>query len=162
MEVHVGQAIPFSAVFQLAGVGVEGLTVTATVWNSLGVEVVTGAAATAIGGGLYAYTLASGANSVEGLYVCRFRTTSDGVDQKERPDRALSSYDPLSQPDGVEPGFTLRDCQRLALAVLGGKTTGMQPGSQTAIFRDPNDTVDRLTVTKDDFGNRANVVLDLD
>jgi hypothetical protein len=64
----------------------------------------------------------------------------------------------LALADGVEANLTVREFMRLAAAVLYGEATGM---AGSAVFRDTNDTVDRVTATITD-DDRASVVLDPD
>jgi hypothetical protein len=163
MSVRVDDPITFGCLFRdTAGVGVEGLTVTVDVRNHLGVLIVPAGAVTEVGGGLYEYTLSAGANSAEGLYKALFKTTSLLVAQQHLSDRALSLRTELTIPDGVEPGYTLQAALRLALAALAGRTEGMEPDSASCLFRDVNDTTDRITADKDQYGNRANLVYDID
>ena len=65
----------------------------------------------------------------------------------------------LDRVDGVETGYTVREVLRIVSAVLGGKASGM--GTTTAIFRDLNDTTNRVQATVDGDGNRSTVVLDV-
>lgn len=58
----------------------------------------------------------------------------------------------------ILPGVTAEQLLRLAAAVLFGKVSGA--GTSTEVFRDINDTKDRVTVTVDASGNRTGVTLD--
>jgi hypothetical protein len=58
----------------------------------------------------------------------------------------------------VEGSLTLVQALRLMLSVLAGKTTG--GGTDTLIFRDTLDQVDRITAVVDTEGNRTSVELD--
>ena len=80
---QTGQALPFQAFYTAGKTGKTGLTVTATVYNPAGTAVVTAAACTEIGNGLYAYTLASGSVLTAGEYVCIFHTADTGVNQQD-------------------------------------------------------------------------------
>lgn len=60
--------------------------------------------------------------------------------------------------DGTE-AVDLTEFIRLASAVLGGKTSGMDTG--TPIIRNPADTKDVVTASCDEDGNRNSVTLDL-
>jgi len=64
----------------------------------------------------------------------------------------------LDLPNGVEPGWTLRQSQRIQLSAAAGKTRDF--GSNSPKFRDINDTKDRINATQDGQGNRVNVVTD--
>lgn len=57
----------------------------------------------------------------------------------------------------METGITLREAMRVLLAVLAGKVSG-GPGSP--VFRDINDTKNRLSVTATSAGNRTAVTVD--
>jgi hypothetical protein len=81
---QIGVALPFSAHYIESKVGKTGLVVTVDVYRN-GVEIVTGAAATEAGDGLYTYTLPSGDNNAEGVYVAVFKTATSTVDQREIP-----------------------------------------------------------------------------
>jgi hypothetical protein len=58
---------------------------------------------------------------------------------------------------GVETNRTLRQALRLMLAALCGKASGL--ATATAIYRDTNDSVDRITATVDADGNRSAITL---
>lgn len=79
-----GVALKFYAHFVESKVGKTGLTVTVDVYRN-GVEIVTAAAATEVGDGLYSYTLAAGSNNAEGEYIAIFKTATTTVDQREIP-----------------------------------------------------------------------------
>jgi hypothetical protein len=58
----------------------------------------------------------------------------------------------------VEAGLTVQQTLRLMSAVLLGKASGM--ATTTAVFRDTNDTKNRISATVDSSGNRTAVTLD--
>jgi hypothetical protein len=60
----------------------------------------------------------------------------------------------------VDGSLTAEKSIRLLNAVLGGKVTGA--GTGTEVFRNPDDTKDRVTAEVDASGNRTDVVTDLD
>ncbi|RWE26648.1 MAG: hypothetical protein EOS41_05820 [Mesorhizobium sp.] len=64
----------------------------------------------------------------------------------------------LDRASGIEPGMTPRQGWRLWSAALLGKANGL--GTGTAIFRDTNDTKDRINASVDQDGNRLAVILD--
>lgn len=64
----------------------------------------------------------------------------------------------LDRSAGVETNFTLRQTLRLMASVLLGKVSG--GATVTNIFRDLNDTKDRVTATVDEDGNRTAVTKD--
>ncbi|RWG23308.1 MAG: hypothetical protein EOQ55_00695 [Mesorhizobium sp.] len=64
----------------------------------------------------------------------------------------------LDRASGIEPGLTPRQGWRLWSAALLGKANGL--GTGTAIFRDTNDTKDRINASVDQDGNRLAVILD--
>ncbi|RUV16173.1 MULTISPECIES: hypothetical protein [unclassified Mesorhizobium] len=64
----------------------------------------------------------------------------------------------LDRASGIEPGLTPRQGWRLWSAALLGKARGL--GTGTAIFRDTNDTKDRINASVDQDGNRLAVILD--
>lgn len=81
---QVANNLTFYAFFTYTKQGVAGLTVTADVYRS-GTSILTAQACTAVGGGLYSYTLPSANVTVEGEYICLFKTASTGVDQQHIP-----------------------------------------------------------------------------
>lgn len=60
--------------------------------------------------------------------------------------------------DEIEPGFTAAELMRLMAAVLLGKSSG--GGTNTRIFRDVNDSADRVTATVESDGDRSAVAVD--
>ncbi|TIW95947.1 MAG: hypothetical protein E5V45_21825 [Mesorhizobium sp.] len=64
----------------------------------------------------------------------------------------------LDRASGIEAGMTPRQGFRLWSAALLGKANGL--GTGTAIFRDTNDTKDRINASVDQDGNRLAVILD--
>lgn len=64
----------------------------------------------------------------------------------------------LDRTAGVETGLTVRQSFRLFAAVLLGKASGL--GTGTAIYRDTNDTKDRINASVDADGNRLAVIRD--
>ena len=81
MAEQIGVALPFTAFYTTLGVGTTGLTVTADVYRN-GTEIVAAGSATDAGDGLYTYTLASGSNTIEGVYIAVFKTATTTVDQQ--------------------------------------------------------------------------------
>lgn len=66
----------------------------------------------------------------------------------------------LDAPNGIETGVTLRKGLRAMLSVLNGKVSGL--GTPNPVFRDFNDTKDRISPTVDQWGNRSAITSDLD
>lgn len=77
-------SVKFLAFFTASKQGKTGLTVTIDIYDPSGTQIVTGGSATAIGGGLYSYTLSSN-NSAEGEYAAIFKTTDSTVDSQHIP-----------------------------------------------------------------------------
>lgn len=65
----------------------------------------------------------------------------------------------LDLANGVETDRTVRQILRGAAAALLGQASGLE--TTTAVYRDTNDTTDRITATVDADGNRTAVTLDL-
>jgi hypothetical protein len=80
---QTGNALTFYAFFVASAVGATGLTVTVDIYKN-GSSLSTANAATAVGGGLYSYTLSSGSVDAEGMYAAIFKT-SGTADQKHIP-----------------------------------------------------------------------------
>lgn len=103
-----------------------------------------------------------------GVYVAqRTAPASDGqyvlvwsADGSLSPDQV--SIEELVVGDGwselIEPGFTAADLLRLMAAVLMGRSSG--GGTNTRVFRDVNDSVDRVTATVESDGDRSSITLD--
>ena len=81
---QVSTSVKFLAFFTASKTGKTGLTVTVDLYDPSGTQIVTGGSATAIGGGLYAYTLSTN-NSAEGEYAAIFKTTDSTVDAQHIP-----------------------------------------------------------------------------
>ena len=81
---QVSTSVKFVAFYTASKQGKTGLTVTVDLYDPSGSQIVTGGSATAIGGGLYAYTLSTN-NSAEGEYAAIFKTTDSTVDSQHIP-----------------------------------------------------------------------------
>ena len=81
---QVSTSVKFLAFFTSSKTGKTGLTVTLDIYDPSGTQIVTGGSATAIGGGLYSYTLSTN-NSTEGEYAAIFKTTDTTVDSQHIP-----------------------------------------------------------------------------
>jgi hypothetical protein len=82
---QISNSITFYAFFRSARQGKTGLTVTCDVYNVANTLVVTAGSATAVGGGFYEYTLASGSTATVGEYKAVFKTTDTTVDEQHVP-----------------------------------------------------------------------------
>ena len=81
---QVSTSVKFLAFYTASKQGKTGLTVTIDIYDPSGSQIVTGGSATAIGGGLYSYTLSSN-NNAEGEYAAIFKTTDSTVDSQHIP-----------------------------------------------------------------------------
>jgi hypothetical protein len=81
---QVSNSVKFLAFFTASKQGKTGLTVTIDIYDPSGSQIVTGGSASALGGGLYAYTLSTN-NSAEGEYAAIFKTTDSTVDSQHIP-----------------------------------------------------------------------------
>ena len=81
---QVSTSVKFLAFYTASKTGKTGLTVTVDLYDPSGTQIVTGGSATAIGGGLYAYTLSTN-NSAEGEYAAIFKTSDTTVDAQHIP-----------------------------------------------------------------------------
>ncbi len=81
---QVSNSVKFLAFYTASKQGATGLTVTVDIYDPSGSQIVTDGSATALGGGLYAYTLSSN-NSSEGEYAAIFKTTDSTVDAQHIP-----------------------------------------------------------------------------
>lgn len=81
---QVSTSVKFLAFYTASKQGKTGLTVTVDIYNPSGTQIVTAGSATALGGGLYAYTLSTD-NSSEGEYAAIFKTTDSTVDAQHIP-----------------------------------------------------------------------------
>jgi hypothetical protein len=81
---QVSNSVKFLAFYTASKQGKTGLTVTIDIYDPSGSQIVTGGSATALGGGLYAYTLSTN-NSAEGEYAAIFKTSDTTVDSQHIP-----------------------------------------------------------------------------
>jgi hypothetical protein len=81
---QVSTSVKFLAFFTASKTGKSGLTVTIDIYNPSGTQIVTAGSATALGGGLYSYTLSTD-NSSEGESAAIFKTTDATVDAQHIP-----------------------------------------------------------------------------
>jgi hypothetical protein len=81
---QVSTSVKFLAFYTASKQGKTGLTVTVDIYNPSGTQIVTAGSATALGGGLYSYTLSTD-NSSEGEYAAIFKTTDSTVDAQHIP-----------------------------------------------------------------------------
>ena len=81
---QISTPVKFVAFYTASKTGKTGLTVTIDIYDPSGSQIVTGGSATAIGGGLYSYTLSTN-NSAEGEYAAIFKTTDATVDSQHIP-----------------------------------------------------------------------------
>jgi len=81
---QVSTSVKFLAFYTASKQGKTGLTVTVDIYNPSGTQIVTAGSATALGGGLYAYTLSTD-NSTEGEYAAIFKTDDSTVDAQHIP-----------------------------------------------------------------------------
>jgi hypothetical protein len=81
---QVSTSVKFLAFYTASKQGKTGLTVTIDIYNPSGTQIVTAGSATALGGGLYSYTLSTD-NSSEGEYAAIFKTTDSTVDSQHIP-----------------------------------------------------------------------------
>lgn len=85
MIAQLGESLVFRAMYVASKQGKTGLAVTVDVYSPAGVKVVTGAAATEVGDGVYAYTLAGASVDTAGEYVAIFKTVDTTVEQQHMP-----------------------------------------------------------------------------
>jgi hypothetical protein len=81
---QVSTSVKFVAFYTASKTGKTGLTVTVDLYDPSGTQIVTDGSATAIGGGLYSYTLSTN-NSAEGEYAAIFKTSDSTVDSQHIP-----------------------------------------------------------------------------
>jgi hypothetical protein len=81
---QVSTSVKFLAFYTASKQGKTGLTVTIDIYDPSGTQIVTAGSATAVGGGLYSYTLSSN-NSSEGEYAAIFKTSDSTVDAQHIP-----------------------------------------------------------------------------
>ena len=81
---QVSTSVKFLAFYTASKQGKTGLTVAVDIYNPSGTQIVTAGSATALGGGLYSYTLSTD-NSSEGEYAAIFKTSDSTVDAQHIP-----------------------------------------------------------------------------
>jgi hypothetical protein len=138
--------------------------------------------ATHLGGGLYKYEFTTGEVDTLGALSVRisktgvwgdvytaqivtfdpYGTWSTNVDVAVSSRVAQASYAApstlLTEPDGVETGWTLQEAIRIILSAAAAKLSGA--GTGTEVFRNVTDTKNRITSTVDTSGNRTAVTYD--
>lgn len=121
---QLNNALRFTAFYTASGVGKTGLTVTADVYRN-STKIVTAAAVTEVGDGLYQYTLASGSVTAEGVYIAIFKTADTTVDGQH----VVAGW--TAQVAGVEH----LDADVSSRAVGGSTVTVVSPVTQGGSFR---------------------------
>jgi hypothetical protein len=141
------------------GIGLTGLSITCDVYTSAGVKVADNLSATELAGGFYTYTY----TGVDNDYLFVFKSNSSLADQKQLPvlygDRSLLPEDILNLEDSVETNYSLKQILRLISSIVAGKLSGAD--TPHVIFRDVNDTKNRVLATVDGVGNRIEVTPDV-
>ena len=90
------------AYFTAEGEGKAGLTVTITVYNSAGTEMVASGSATGIAGGLYRYTYS---NATADDYIGIFKTTDTTVDAKHVPAMVSKQQPMIGDPVALTSAY---------------------------------------------------------
>tara|TARA_B100001248_G_scaffold239629_1_gene205033 strand:+ start:11849 stop:12331 length:483 start_codon:yes stop_codon:yes gene_type:complete len=144
----------------------SGLTIKAKIYDHTGTQI--GSDVTCVEVGVLAIYRGDMPTTSAGEYVVRFFESTllkgqgiiywSGSDEinLNTIDAAVSGL--LSGNTILEGSITFEHAQRIMLSALAGKVSGA--GTGTEIFRDINDTKDRITSTVDNNGNRTNVVTD--
>lgn len=68
----------------------------------------------------------------------------------------VDGYDPDILDETIDGIYTIDDILKLSAAVLAGKVSG--GGTNTIVYRDLSDTLDRITATVDTDGNRLAII----
>lgn len=113
-----------------------------------------------IGGGEYYYEATAAELNTEGFLVLRMvysgaRRKTIEVEVKSYVEEAAALLDLAA---GVETSRTVREALRLILSACVGKSSGADV--LAPVFRDSNDSKNRITATSDLYGNRLTVTLD--
>lgn len=95
---------------------------------------------------------AAGVRAAVGLASANLDTQIDGLPTANENADAL-----LDRAAGVETNRTVRQAMRVMLGVLAGKASGL--ATTSVVYRDTNDTLDRVSATVDADGNRSSVTL---
>lgn len=118
---QIGNSLTFLAFFVESKVGKTGLTVTVDTYKN-GSSLATGQSATAVGGGLYSYTLSSGSVDAEGLYAAIFKTSTTSVDQQHIPSLWLVGKGGIENLDAAVSSRTTGSLSNLDAAVSSRAT----------------------------------------
>lgn len=127
------------------------ITAAAIAADAIGASELAADAVTEIQSGLSTLTAAT-VRSAVGLASANLDTQLAAVPTANQNADAL-----LDRTAGIETGLTLRQCLRLMASVLFGKASGLE--TTTVVYRDVNDSANRITATVDDSGNRTSVTL---
>jgi hypothetical protein len=101
----------------------------------------------------------AGASMAADIAAVKSDTGTTLTDVAALPSAATNATTLLDQAAGVENNITLRQGLRLMLAAMAGKASGM--ATTTAVIRDTNDSVNRITATVDANGDRTAVTYNL-
>lgn len=112
---QIGNPLKAGAFFVATKQGKTGLTVTVDVYRDW-TKIVTAGSASAIGDGIYTYTLSAGSVTVEGVYLFLFKTADTSVDQQH----LIASY--LVGSAGIENLDTTVSSRLAASAYTGAPT----------------------------------------
>lgn len=128
-------------------------SVTGDVGGNVNGKVLGGGAGSISGDGVRASSVTGAVGSVTGAVGSVTASVTLGSSERNSIATAL-----LDLANGVETSVTLRQALRLFASALNGKVSGA--GTTTVVFRDINDTKDRITATVDVSGNRTAITND--
>lgn len=109
-----------------------------------------------IGSGRYTATFTPNASGVWSVLLRNATYNKRGW--QEDFDVNAHGSDIFDGASGVETNFTFRQVMRLVASIMLGKASGGPAGS---IFRDLNDTKDRVTTAADENGDRSSMSYDV-
>ena len=170
---QLSQAIRFEAFFTANKQGKTGLVVTCDVYRD-GTQIVTGAAGSATGGGLYSYTLAGASAGTAGNYVAVFKTTDSSVDLQHVPSLFTVGESWVQRVDeNVSAAKTLTASERTAIrdagyltgdafARIGANGAGLTALGDARLANIGSDTSGTTTLLSRLTATRANLLDNLD
>jgi hypothetical protein len=148
---QVSTSVKFLAFYTASKQGKTGLTVAVDIYNPSGTQIVTAGSATALGGGLYSYTLSTD-NSSEGEYAAIFKTTDSTVDSQHIPslwvlgragvenlDAAISSRSTLTTGDlpSVPSAASVASAVRTELTEISNLDASVSSRLASADYTEP-------------------------
>lgn len=155
MELEIGRAVAsvVGAVGSVTGAVGSVTGAVGSVTGNVGGNV-TGSVGSVATGGITAASIATGAIDADALAADAVTEIAAGISVPSAANIATELLDTQE----METNWSMREGWKVLLAIIAGRTSGHPTAP---IFRDVNNTKNRVTVTLDDDGNRTAVTTDV-